>query len=97
MRAHDIKPEVEAFDLSMIFQAAAGIGRHALDVARWRLALGGHVRTGMEDNVRLEAATLAPSNAALVRQLLPHLEAAGRRPASVSEARALLGLQAFVD
>jgi hypothetical protein len=27
-----------------------------------------HVRTGMEDNVRLAATTLAPSNAALVQQ-----------------------------
>lgn len=70
----------------------AGIGRHALAVARWSLELGGHVRTGMEDNVRLDASTLAPSNAALVRQLLPHLQECGRRPASVSEARELLGL-----
>jgi 3-keto-5-aminohexanoate cleavage enzyme len=142
MRTHGIKPEVEAFDLSMIFQAAAmaadgrlgsgaphvqfvmgirnampadrrvfefyvetlrrlspqatftgaGIGRHALEIARWSLELGGHVRTGMEDNVRLDATTLAPSNAALVRQLLPHLAEYGRRPATAEQARALLGL-----
>jgi 3-keto-5-aminohexanoate cleavage enzyme len=46
----------------------------------------------MEDNVRLDATTLAPSNAALVRQLLPHLAEYGRRPATAEQARALLGL-----
>jgi 3-keto-5-aminohexanoate cleavage enzyme len=46
---------------------AAGIGRHQMEVARWSLALGGHVRTGLEDNTRLDRTTLAPSNAALVR------------------------------
>jgi len=141
MRAHGIKPEVEAFDLSMIFQAAAmaqdgriagdlhvqfvmgirnampadrrvfefyvetlrrlspratftgaGIGRSALDVARWSMAHGGHVRTGMEDNVRLDRDTLAPSNAALVRQVASLMPEYGRRPATVHEARSLLGL-----
>ncbi|MGE5116775.1 MAG: 3-keto-5-aminohexanoate cleavage protein [Betaproteobacteria bacterium] len=144
MRAHGIKPEVEAFDLSMIFQAAkmhadgrigggelhvqfvmgvknampvdrpsfeffvatlarlspratftgAGIGRDALTVARWSMELGGHVRTGMEDNVRLDRATLAGSNADLVRQVIAEMPAFDRRPATVAEARALLGLSA---
>ncbi len=141
MRVHAIKPEVEVFDLSMLFQAAAmqadgriagalhvqfvmgiknampvdrdvfefyvrtlarlspratftgaGIGRHALTLARWSMELGGHVRTGMEDNVRLNRDTLAPSNAALVRQLVDVMADYGRRPASTAEARAMLGL-----
>jgi 3-keto-5-aminohexanoate cleavage enzyme len=141
MRANGIKPEVEAFDLSMIFQAArmqsdgriagplhvqfvmgvrnampvdkevfdfyvqtlrrlaptatftgAGIGRDALTVARWALAQGGHCRTGMEDNVRLDRDRLAPSNAALVAQLVALAAEHGRRPATASEARALLSL-----
>src|SRR5262249_4367589 len=45
---------------------AAGIGRHQFEVARWALELGGHCRTGLEDNIRLDHDTLAPSNAALV-------------------------------
>ena len=143
MRLHGIKPEVEAFDLSMMFQAAkmeadgriagplhvqfvmgiknampvdrevfdfyvktlqrlspratftgAGIGRDALTVARWSMAAGGHVRTGMEDNVRLDKDTLAPSNAALVRQVAAEMAAHGRRPATATEARAILGLPA---
>ena len=141
MKVHDIKPEVEAFDLSMIFQAAAmerdgrirgplhvqfvmgirnampvdervfdfyvetlkrlapratftgaGIGRDALNVARWAMAAGGHVRTGMEDNVRLDRHSLAPSNAALVRQVVDQMPEFGRRPATVAEARTLLAL-----
>jgi uncharacterized protein (DUF849 family) len=70
MKTHGIKPEVEAFDLSMIFQAAA----MERDGARWSLELGGHCRTGMEDNVRLDRDTLAPSNAALVQAVVQMCE-----------------------
>src|SRR5262249_33386514 len=119
MMTYDVKPEVEAFDLSMIFQAAkmakagkiqaplhtqfvmgvknampvdrdvfefyirtlkrlasdatwtgVGIGRDQITLNRWSLELGGHCRTGLEDNVRLDRETLAPSNAALVRRVV---------------------------
>jgi uncharacterized protein (DUF849 family) len=141
MLHHGIKPEVEAFDLSMIFQAAqlardgkikgplhvqfvmgvknampvdrevfefyvktlkrlapdatwtgAGIGRDQLTLVRWSLELGGHCRTGFEDNVRLNRETLAPSNAALVRQVVEQCAEFDRRPATPGEARQLLGL-----
>jgi uncharacterized protein (DUF849 family) len=143
MKAHGVKPEIEAFDLSMIFKAAemgrngqiegplhvqfvmgvrnampvdrevlefyvatlkrlapdatwtgAGIGRDQVTLNRWSLELGGHVRTGLEDNVRLDRNTLAPSNAALVRQVVGLCGEYGRRPATVAEARALLKLPA---
>jgi uncharacterized protein (DUF849 family) len=143
MQAHGIKPEVEAFDLSMVFQAAkmeregritgplhvqfvmgiqnampvdrevlafyvqtlrrlspnatwtgAGIGRDQMTLARWSLELGGHCRTGMEDNVRLDRDTLAPSNAALVQAVVRLCEEHDRRVATAVEARALLGLAA---
>ena len=61
-------------------------------MAGWALAAGGHVRTGMEDNVRLDRHTLAPSNAALVQQVVALMPEYGRHPASVAEARALLCL-----
>jgi len=142
MLEYGIKPEVEAFDLSMIFQAAslaaagkivgplhvqfvmgvknampvdrevfefyvktlgrlapdatwtgAGIGRDQLTLARWSLELGGHCRTGLEDNVRLDKGTLAPSNAALVRQIADLCGDYGRHPATVIEARSLLSLR----
>jgi 3-keto-5-aminohexanoate cleavage enzyme len=143
MRAHRVKPEIEAFDLSMIFKAVemaaagrieaplhvqfvmgvrnampvdratfefyvdtlkrlapdatwtgAGIGKDQITLNRWSLELGGHCRTGLEDNVRLDRARLAPSNAALVERVVGLCEEYGRRPATAAEARALLRLPA---
>lgn len=143
MLTHGVKPEVEAFDLSMIFKAVemqgagkmkgplhvqfvmgvknampvdrdtfefyvktltrlapdatwtgAGIGKDQITLNRWSLELGGHCRTGLEDNVRLDRNTLAPSNAALVRRVVELCPQYGRRPATVAEARALLHLAA---
>jgi len=141
MKAHGVKPEIEAFDLSMIFKAVemgtagaiqgplhvqfvmgvknampvdraafefyiatlkrlapdatwtgAGIGREQITLNRWSLELGGHCRTGLEDNVRLDRDTLAPSNAALVERIVALCPEYGRRPATAAEARALLAL-----
>jgi uncharacterized protein (DUF849 family) len=71
---------------------AAGIGRHQLEVNRWSLELGGHCRTGLEDNVRWDKARLAASNAELVGRVAKLCEGYGRRVASPLEARALLSL-----
>jgi uncharacterized protein (DUF849 family) len=141
MRAHGVMPEIEAFDLSHIFQAvamkrdgriaaplyvqfvmgvknampvdrssfdffsatlkrlapeaewcAAGIGRDQLTVNEWCVAEGGHARTGLEDNLRLDRDTLAPSNAALVRRLVELCDRYERPVATPAEARAILGL-----
>ena len=141
MKAYGIKPEIEAFDLSMIFQAVAmqnagkidgpihlqfvmgiknampvdrevfefyiktlkrlasdatwtgaGIGRDQITLANWSLELGGHCRTGLEDNVRLDRNTLASSNADLVRQVVSLCDRYERKPASVHEARKILRL-----
>ncbi len=141
MRAFGVRPEIEVFDLAMLYNAAdlvaegvipaaphvqfvmgvrhalparrdilefevarlrellpgatftaAGIGRYQREVAGWSLDLGGHVRTGLEDNIRLDRATLAPSNAALVRIAAEQCERRGRPVATPAEARALLGL-----
>lgn len=141
MLAHGVKPEIEAFDLSMIFKAAemgvagaikgplhvqfvmgvknampvdraafefyiatlkrlapdatwtgAGIGRDQITLNRWSLELGGHCRTGLEDNVRLDRDTLAPSNAALVKRIAEMAGGYDRYVASVAEARGLLSL-----
>ena len=142
MRTHGIKPEIEAFDLSHIFQArlmqargelegtpyvqfvmgvknampadkrvfdfyvetvqrlfgpkapwcAAGVGRHQAEVNAWSAAAGGHLRTGLEDNIRLDRDRLAPSNAALVERAVRIVEEAGRPVATPAQARAILGL-----
>ena len=72
---------------------AAGIGKAQLEVNRWCLELGGHMRTGLEDNIRLDASTLAPSNAALVEKAAQLCAEYDRHPASTAEARQILGLE----
>ncbi len=143
MLRYDVKPEIEAFDLSHIFKAkdmadkgelagtpyvqfvmgvknampvdrevfdfyvktvnrfwpgapwcAAGIGSQQLTINEWSIAAGGHARTGLEDNVRLDRDTLAPSNAALVNRVVELCEKYRRPLARVEEARSLLGLRA---
>jgi 3-keto-5-aminohexanoate cleavage enzyme len=70
----------------------AGIGKDQITLNRWSLELGGHCRTGLEDNVRWDKATLAPSNAALVERVVDLCAEFGRHPATPAEARGLLGL-----
>ncbi len=143
MSKYDVKPEIEAFDLSHIFQAAAmakdgrlkgplhvqfvmgvknsmpadraafefmaettkrlmpdatwcaaGIGRHQAELNHWCAELGGHCRTGLEDNIRIDKDNLAESNAALVRKTVEICAQYDRRPATVAEARSLLSLPA---
>ena len=72
---------------------AAGLGRHQLEVNRWALELGGHCRTGLEDNVRFDSDRLAASNAELVGRLAGLCAEYGRRAATPAEARAILGLR----
>jgi uncharacterized protein (DUF849 family) len=48
----------------------AGIGKDQITLNAWSLELGGHCRTGLEDNVRLDRERLAPSNAALVKRVV---------------------------
>ena len=69
---------------------AAGIGRHQLEVNEWCIAAGGHTRTGLEDNVRLDKDTLAPSNAALVARAVELCEKYERPIATWRQARAIL-------
>jgi 3-keto-5-aminohexanoate cleavage enzyme len=143
MRKHGIKPEIEVFDLSMMYQTirmaeeglltpplhvqfvfgvknampairqvldfqvaelhrlmpaatwtAAGIGRHQLEVNRWSLELGGHCRTGLEDNIRWDESRLAASNAELVARLADLCAQFGRPVAMPVLARQILSLPA---
>jgi len=72
---------------------AAGIGRHQIEVNEWAIAAGGHTRTGLEDNVRLDRDTLAPSNAALVARAVEICERYERPVASWQQARKILDLR----
>ena len=61
---------------------AAGIGRHQARVMEWALARGADaVRTGLEDNIRVEKERLASSNAELVELAVLARERQGRRAA----------------
>lgn len=142
MVTYNVKPEIEAFDLSHILKAkemfengqiletpyvqfvmgvknampvdrdvfdyyihtvhrlfgrdtpwcAAGIGANQIVLNEWSIAAGGHVRTGLEDNVRLDRHTLAPSNAALVERAAALCDRYDRPVATWQQARAILGL-----
>ena len=72
--------------------SVAGIGRHEFPMAALSIAKGGHVRVGLEDNIFVEKGVLARGNPDLVRKAAGMAVAAGRRIASVDEARAILGL-----
>ena len=142
MLVYDVKPEIEAFDLSHIVQAAtmqkdgrlkgplyvqfvmgvknampadekildfyietlkrlspdaqwcaAGIGPAQIVINEWAIAKGGHTRTGMEDNVRIDKSTLAPSNAALVKRAVAICEKNERPVATWAQAREILKLE----
>jgi 3-keto-5-aminohexanoate cleavage enzyme len=143
MLQHDVKPEIEIFDLAMLYNAArlveegllkppvhvqfvlgipnslpadrevlefeiaqlarvlpgatwtaAGVGRHQIVVNEWTLELGGHCRTGLEDNVRFDKARLAASNAELVARVAELTAKFGRTVATPAEARRILALRA---
>ena len=72
---------------------AAGIGVNQARVIEWVLARNGDaLRTGLEDNVRISRDRLAASNAELVQLAAEACAKHGRQPATVSQARAVLGL-----
>ena len=73
---------------------AAGMGRHQLTVNHWALELGGHCRTGLEDNVRFDQHRLAASNAELVTRVANVAREHGREVATPARARTLLSLRA---
>jgi len=73
---------------------AAGIGPNQIILNEWAVAAGGHARTGLEDNVRLDRDRLAPSNAALVRRVVDLCDRHERPVADWRTARTILGLPA---
>ena len=72
---------------------AAGIGANQIIVNEWAIAAGGHTRAGLEDNVRLDKNTLAPSNAALIQRAAEICEKYERPVATWRQTREILNLQ----
>ncbi|WP_299878793.1 3-keto-5-aminohexanoate cleavage protein [uncultured Sulfitobacter sp.] len=71
---------------------AAGIGPAQIEVNEWAIAAGGNTRAGLEDNMRLDRARLAPSNAALIARAAELCEKYERPVASFAQTRDILGL-----
>ena len=141
MLNNSIKPEVEIFDLAMLYNAiemvkdglllepihvqfvfgirnalpakknilefqinelkkflpqstwtAAGLGKSQLIVNEWSLELGGHCRTGLEDNIKYDKTRLANGNEELVERLALLSNKFNRPVATPLEARKILGL-----
>jgi 3-keto-5-aminohexanoate cleavage enzyme len=72
---------------------AAGIGPNQIVVNEWAISAGGHARTGLEDNMRIDRDTLAPSNAALVKRAADLCAKYDRPVATWQQARTILGLE----
>ena len=72
---------------------AAGIGAAQIAVNEWAIAAGGHTRAGLEDNVRLDRDTLAPSNAALIARAADLCAKYDRPVATPTQTRDMLGLR----
>lgn len=73
--------------------SVAGVGRAQLPMAELALALGGHVRVGLEDNLYASKGVLARGSDELVERAVALAARAGREPATPAEARALLGVE----
>ncbi|WP_298361882.1 3-keto-5-aminohexanoate cleavage protein [uncultured Litoreibacter sp.] len=69
---------------------AAGVGPGQVVINEWAIAAGGHTRTGLEDNMRMDRDTLAPSNAALVSRAVDLCEKYERPVATWQQAREIL-------
>ena len=73
--------------------AAAGIGGFQMPMNAMAVFMGGHVRTGLEDNPYFDYADRSPAtNVALVARVVELARTAGRRSATPAETRELLGL-----
>lgn len=74
--------------------SASGLSKCHIPIMLATLAMGGHVRVGLEDNVYYAKGVLAESNAQLVERAANIIRAAGYEVATVEEAREILGIQA---
>lgn len=74
--------------------AAAGIGRFQFPMNALAIAMGGHVRVGLEDNIWYDHdRTQLATNAGLIERLVGIARACGRDVASPAEAREMIGLR----
>ena len=72
--------------------SAFGVGKGAMEIMYGAVALGGHIRVGMEDNVVYKKGVLAESNMQFVARARRVIEEYGCEVATPAEARQILGL-----
>jgi len=72
--------------------SAFGIGKAHLPILYGALALGGHVRVGLEDNIYFAKGVKA-TNVSLVERAAAAIRLFGKQPATPAEAREILGLK----
>jgi uncharacterized protein (DUF849 family) len=90
---HMRRTATELFGAGSFTWSAAGVGYPGqFHLAATALMLGGHMRVGLEDNLRVSADERAPSNAALVEKALTLAPLLDREPVGADGARRLLGL-----
>ncbi len=69
-----------------------GIGKGHLPMSIMALAMGGHIRVGMEDNIYYSKGALAKTNAVFVERIVRISQAYGREIAAPAETRRILKL-----
>ncbi|WP_301859327.1 3-keto-5-aminohexanoate cleavage protein, partial [uncultured Megasphaera sp.] len=72
--------------------SAFGVGQSAMEIMYSTIALGGHLRVGMEDNVMYSKGVLAKNNRQFVERARRCIEEFGKQAATADEARVILGL-----
>lgn len=82
---------VQSLPPGAVWQAIA-VGRHNFEMAAAAMAMGGNVRTGLEDNIYLSRGQLAPGNQPLIERVGQIAASIGRPLASVAETCQRLGL-----
>lgn len=70
-----------------------GVGRNEFPAIMQSCIMGGHMRVGLEDNVRMPNGELAKGNYELVEQAVRVAELCSREPATPEEARKIMGLR----
>jgi uncharacterized protein (DUF849 family) len=76
---------------------ALGIGHMHVPIMLATVAMGGHLRVGMEDNVMWSKGVLADSNAQLVKRAADIVRVSGNEVATPADAREILGLKRVCD
>ena len=72
--------------------SAFGVGARAMEILYAAVAMGGHVRVGMEDNVLYKKGVIAENNMIFVARAKRVIEEFGLEVATPDEAREILGL-----